>query len=160
MVRRISLLLLTVAAILSVVTMNSQAQTVLTHHTREAIRTGQAQALGRLPGNQVMQLDVVLPLRDPAGLKTFLSDVYDPSSPTYRQFLTPKEFTARFGPTIQADYDAVVSYVKASGFQVVGGSREPRNREPPHLPASHLGREACRAQSLSTPARCQPCYVP
>jgi subtilase family serine protease len=123
MVRRISLLLLTVAAFLCAATMNSHAQTVLTHHVREATRTGLAKPTGRLSADQVMQLDVVLPLRDPEGLKSFLSDVYDPTSFNYRRFLTPAEFTERFGPT-QADYDAAVSYVKANGFEVVGGSRD------------------------------------
>lgn len=123
MVRRISLLLLTVAALVSVATTNSQGQTVLTHHVRDAVRTGQAQALGHLPVNQVMQLDVVLPLRDPAGLKAFLADVYDPTSFSYRRFLTPTEFTERFGPSL-ADYEALVSYLKENGFEVVGGSRD------------------------------------
>ncbi len=123
MVRRISLLLLTVAALLSVATSSSSAQTLLTHHVREATRTGQAPALGSLPADKVMQLDVVLPLRDPAGLKAFLSDVYDPTSFSFRQFLTPQEFTERFGPT-QADYDTVLGYLKGKGLEVVGGSRD------------------------------------
>jgi len=123
MVRRISLLLLTVAALLSLVTTNSHAQTVLTHHVREATRTGRSQAIGRLPQNQIMQLDLVLPLRDQAGLTAFLNDVYDPSSFSFHQFLTPAEFTERFGPT-QADYDAVVSYAKSNGFEVTGGTRD------------------------------------
>jgi subtilase family serine protease len=123
MVRRISLLLLTVAALLSLATTNSHAQSVLTRHVREATRSGRAQAIGRLPQNQTMQLDLVLPLRDQAGLTAFLSDVYDKTSFSYHQFLTPAEFTERFGPT-QADYDAVVSYAKSNGFEVVGGTRD------------------------------------
>jgi subtilase family serine protease len=123
MVRRISLLLLTVVSLLSVATPNSQASTVLTRHMREATRTGQTPATGRLPANQTMQLDVVLPLRDPEGLKAFLADVYDPHSFNYRRFLTPTEFTEKFGPTA-TDYEAVVAYVKANGFEVVGGSRD------------------------------------
>jgi kumamolisin len=123
MVRRISLLLLTVAALLSVATSSSSAQTLLTHHVREATRTGQAPALGSLPADKVMQLDVVLPLRDPAGLKAFLSDVYDPTSFSFHQFLTPQEFTERFGPT-QADYDTVLAYLRGKGLEVVGGSRD------------------------------------
>jgi len=118
-----SLLLLTVVALLSVATINSQAQGMLTRHVREASRAGLAQAIGRLPANQIMQLDLVLPLRDPAGLQAFLSDVYDPSSFSYRRFLTPQEFTERFGPT-QTDYDAVVSFARSNGFEVVGGSRD------------------------------------
>jgi kumamolisin len=70
-----------------------------------------------------MQLDIVLPLSDQAGLDSFLSELYDPASPSYRQFLTVAEFTARFGPS-QADYDAVVAFAKANGFTVVGGTRD------------------------------------
>jgi subtilase family serine protease len=99
------------------------AQSVKTHHVRDAVKNGKAQASGRLPGNQVLQLDLVLPLRDPAGLKAFLADVYNPSSPNYRQFLTPTEFTARFGPTAD-DYDTVLRFAKTYGFEVVGGSRD------------------------------------
>jgi len=99
------------------------AQSVMTHHVRDAVKSGLAQANGRLPGNQVLQLDLVLPLRDPAGLKSFLADVYNPSSSSYRQFLTPAEFTARFGPSTD-DYDAVLRFATTYGFQVVGGSRD------------------------------------
>ncbi|MGP8174628.1 MAG: protease pro-enzyme activation domain-containing protein [Terracidiphilus sp.] len=123
MVRRTGLYLLTVVAALSVVTMNSHAQSVLTRHVREATRTGEALSLGRLPATQILQIDLVLPLRDQAGLDSFLKEVYDPSSPSYRHFLTVPEFTERFGPT-QEDYDAVVAFAKASGLTVVGGTRD------------------------------------
>jgi kumamolisin len=70
-----------------------------------------------------MQLDVVLPLSDQAGLDAFLKDLYDPSSPSYHQYLTVAQFTARFGPT-QEQYDAVVHFAQANGFTVLGGSRD------------------------------------
>jgi subtilase family serine protease len=123
MVRRLGLLLLSVAAMLSLASTNSQAETVLTRHVREATRTGQAQAIARMPASQTLQLDLVLPLRDPEGLKSFLSEVYDPTSFSYHRFLTVAEFTEKFGPT-QHDYDAVVSFAKANGLEVVGGSRD------------------------------------
>jgi kumamolisin len=123
MLRKISLFLLAAAALLSAATPNSQAQSLLTHQVREVARTGEARTIGRLPEDQVMQLDVVLPLRDPSGLKTFLADIYDSTSFNYRRFVTPQEFTERFGPS-QADYDAVVAYMKANGFEIVGGSRD------------------------------------
>jgi len=49
MVRKIGLYLLTVLALLPITTLNSQAQSVLTRHTREATRTGEAKLVGRLP---------------------------------------------------------------------------------------------------------------
>ena len=112
-----------VAAVLSALTTAGVAQSVMTHHVREAGRTGEVAPNGRLSQNQVLQLDLVLPLRDPAGLKSFLSDVYNPKSPNYRHFVTPEEFTARFGPT-QAQYDEVLNFARTNGLQVVGGSRD------------------------------------
>jgi len=70
-----------------------------------------------------MRFDIVLPLRDQAGLETFLQQLYDPMSPNYRQYLTVQEFTDMFGPT-QEQYEAVIRFAKASGFTVVGGSRD------------------------------------
>jgi len=66
---------------------------------------------------------VVLPARDRAGLEQFLADIYSPESPNFRNFLTPAEFTERFGPSEQ-DYDALANYVRAYGFRIVGGSRD------------------------------------
>jgi subtilase family serine protease len=115
--------LLTIFVTLFAAPTNSQAQSVLTHHVREATRTGAAQVIGRLPESQSLQLDVVLPLRDRAGLEAFLRDAYDPASPSYRHFLSVAQFTERFGPS-QADYDAVVHFAAANGFAVVGGTRD------------------------------------
>jgi len=123
MVRRIGLYLFTIATVLSVATISSEAQSVLTRHVRDSARIGEAQAIGRLPSNQIMQLDLVLPIRDEAGLDRFLEDVYDPSSFSYHRFLTPAEFTQRFGPT-QQDYDTVVRFARENGLTVTGGTRD------------------------------------
>ena len=112
----------TLAAVLSMATA-SMAQNVMTRHVRDAVRTGEARPVGRLPQGQTLQLDLVLPLRNPQGLKSFLSDVYNPKSPSYRHFVTPREFTARFGPT-QEDYAAVLRFAAENGLKVVGGSRD------------------------------------
>ncbi len=101
----------------------AQAQSMMTHHVRPDVQNGKARFLNRLAGTQTLRLNIVLPLRDQAGLDDFLQELYDPSSPSYRHFLTVPEFTARFGPT-QADYDAVVAYAKENGLVVVGGSRD------------------------------------
>lgn len=126
MIRRSGFILLTIAAVALAAGPNCQAQNFLTHHMRNVVRNNQVQATGRVAANQVMTLDVVLPLRDGAGLKTLLGEIYDPSSPSYHHFLTVPEFTARFGPT-QADYNAVVQYMKSNGFSVIGGSRDGMN---------------------------------
>ena len=123
MVRRTGLFLLAIVAIVSTLTINSHAQSVLTRHVREVTRNNEAQPIGHLPSDQILTLDVVLPLRNQEGLDSFLADVYDPASPSYRHFLTPMEFTERFGST-QAHYDAVLQFARANGLTVVGGTRD------------------------------------
>jgi subtilase family serine protease len=126
MVPRIGRFLLFIAALLSSVmlaTTQSQAQSMSTHHVRAVVRSGAVKPIGQLPPDQTMTLDVVLPLRDPAGLNTFLKQLYDPSSSSYRQFLTVPQFTERFGPT-QENYDTVVRYLKTYGFEITGGTRD------------------------------------
>lgn len=76
-------------------------------------------ALGDVPATNELRLAIGLPLRDPAGLSNFLDAVYDPASPDFHKYLTPAEFTARFGPT-EADYAAVQAFARASGFQITG----------------------------------------
>jgi kumamolisin len=115
--------LFTFVAALCLLTTAGVAQSVSTRHIRDAVRRGEVAPNGRLSQNQVLQLDLVLPLRDPAGLKGFLADVYNPESPNFRHWLTPAEFTARFGPT-QAQYDEVLTFARNNGLQVVGGSRD------------------------------------
>jgi subtilase family serine protease len=121
--RRLGVLSLALVAILFVVTINTHAQSTMTHHVRDLTRNGRVQAMGQLPVNRMMTLNIVLPLRDQAGLKNLLSEIYNPASPSYRHFLTVPEFTEKFGPT-QAEYDEVVLFAKMNGFTVIGGSRD------------------------------------
>jgi len=115
---------LTVAATtLALAATSSEAQSILTHHVRDAVRIGAAQPMADLAPQQTMNLDIVVPLRDPAGLDAFLADIYNPKSPNFRHFLTVSEFTARFGPT-QEKYDAVLAFARANGLAVTGGSRD------------------------------------
>jgi len=127
-IRRLGASLLAIVAIVMGGNIASQAQPqpLLTHHVREVIANGQARSIGRLPATQALRFDIVLPLRDQPGLESFLREVYDPSSSTYRHFLTVPEFTERFGPS-QEDYDALISFAKANGFSVAGGSRDSMN---------------------------------
>jgi kumamolisin len=69
-----------------------------------------------------MRLVLTLPLRNQDQLDNLLADLSNPNSPSYRQYLTVDEFTARFGPT-QDDYDTLIAFAKENGFSVVGTSR-------------------------------------
>jgi len=104
----------------------AQPQLLSTRHVRDAVDNGQAQFVGQLPATQTLRFDMVLPLRDRAGLENFIQEVQDPASPSYHQFLTPQEFTARFGPS-QEDWDALVAFAKASGFEIISGTRDARD---------------------------------
>ncbi|MEI8288466.1 MAG: immunoglobulin-like domain-containing protein [Verrucomicrobiota bacterium] len=74
---------------------------------------------GRFPATNQLQLAIGLPLRDEAGLDHFLAEIYDPASPSFRKYLTPQEFTARFGPT-ESDYATVQEFIRTNGLKIVG----------------------------------------
>ena len=126
--RRISTSLLAIVAMVSVVNSASYAQSVplLTHQVREVTLNGQAPLVGRLAAEQRMRLVIVLPLRNQTALDNFLKQLYDPGSPSYRQYLTVEAFTTMFGPTEQ-DYEAIVRWAETNGFKVVGTSRNRLN---------------------------------
>ncbi len=128
MIRKLSVFMLTIAAIVSGAAIASQAeqQTLLTRHIPEAALNGQAPKLGRLPATQSMRLVLVLPHRNQAGLDNFLKEVYDPHGASFRKFLTVEEFTAKFGPS-QEDYDSVIHFAEANGLTVVKTSRNRMN---------------------------------
>ncbi len=90
----------------------------LSDHVRPEVANGQAQMLGPLPTEHRLHLSIVLPLRNQSELNDLLSQLYDPQSAEYRQFLSVAEFTERFSPTVE-DYQTVVDFAKASGFTVI-----------------------------------------
>jgi subtilase family serine protease len=77
------------------------------------------------PANQVsptpsaapVDFSVGLQLSDPAGAVALQQAVSDPSSPSYRHFLTAAQWEKRFSPT-QASVDAVSSWLRAQGIAV------------------------------------------
>ena len=115
---------LPIAVCLSLALGICQAQSVLTHHVRQATQDGTAHFIGNLSSSQTLSLVIALPLRNQDELNQLLVDLYNPSSPSYHQFLTVDQFTAEFGPT-QQDYDSVINFAKANGLTVVGHVAEP-----------------------------------
>ena len=125
MIRRLSLFSLVIVGMVwgaSIVCL-AQPQYLWTSHVRDVTLNGQAPSVGRLPATQSMRIDIVLPVRDQAGLDRFLQEVYDPSNPVYRHFLTVEQFTQMFGPS-RDDYEAVIRFAKANSLMVAGGSRD------------------------------------
>lgn len=64
-----------------------------------------ARLVGKLPTTQELSLALTLPLRNEA--QFLIQQLYDPSSPEHRHFLTAQQFTNQFGPPA-ADYDEVI----------------------------------------------------
>lgn len=73
--------------------------------------------LGRENASDHLKLAIGLPLRNQEELRNLLQELYDPASTNYHRYLTPEEFTARFGPT-EADYQSVVQFAEQNGFKV------------------------------------------
>ena len=48
---------------------------LMTRHVRDEVASGQAQLVGQLPATQTLRFDIVLPLRDRAGLQNFVQQV-------------------------------------------------------------------------------------
>ena len=128
MVRNRAIITITILSLVFLTSVVCQAQSLplLTGHVREGVADGQALSVGRLPTTQVLNFDIVLPLRDRAGLQDLVRKQYDPTSSFYHQFLTPQEVTERFGPS-QEDWDALVAFAQASGFEIIGGDRDGRD---------------------------------
>lgn len=124
MIRRFGASLLAVVVFASLVSMmaHAQSQALLTGHTRDVTVNGQAPLVGYLPAHQTMQLVFVLQHRNQAGLDNFLKEVYDPSSTSYRKFLTVEQFTEAYGPS-REDYEELKDFARANGFKIFATSR-------------------------------------
>lgn len=94
----------------------------LHHHVPSVVSNHEAAFLGALPSRQRMQLSMILPLRNQAALAQLLIELYDPSSPYYRHFLTVEQFTDQFGPTAQ-DYESVIQWANNNGLTVINQSK-------------------------------------
>jgi kumamolisin len=76
-----------------------------------------AKKLGHSNANQNMQLTVGLKLRNKKQLNKLLADLYNPSSPSYKQFLSADKFRGMFGPT-DGQVQTVKKYFANKGFKI------------------------------------------
>jgi subtilase family serine protease len=81
--------------------------------------TGRAEAFAQmnatLPATRTLKLTAALKLHDLTGLEELIREQHDPASPNYRRWMTPAEFTQRFGPS-QAEADRVTGWLISKGF--------------------------------------------
>src|ERR1019366_6810302 len=67
--------------------------------------------------SQPLAMHLTMALRNRAELTRLLADQQNPASPQYHRWLTPDEFTGRFGPT-DAELARVARWLKKKGFTV------------------------------------------
>src|SRR5208337_4915474 len=108
---------LVAGAVLLSVPASAKDQVNLTQGLPAAV--ARLEPVGRLPGTNRLALAIGLRLRNQEALRDLLGDIYNPASPSYRHYLTPVEFTARFGPTEQ-DYNRVIAFARWHGLAVTG----------------------------------------
>ena len=99
--------------------MSVQAQErKILHNQRPAALAG-LKAIRQFSETNHLRLVVGLPLRNQAELDNLLREQNDPASTNDHRWRKPEEFTQRFGPT-ENDYQKVVDFARASGFEVTG----------------------------------------
>jgi hypothetical protein len=76
-----------------------------------------AQPLGAVPGAKPLKLTVALASQDPIGLAELASEVSDPSSSRFRQYLSVSRFARRFGAT-PASVTTVREALRGQGLTV------------------------------------------
>jgi len=95
-----------------------QKQTLRDHIPPAAARL---KAVSKVPPADRLRLVIGLPFRNQDHLDGFLAEVNEPGSTNYHRWLTPEEFTQRFGPT-EEEYEKVIGFAHASGFDITGRS--------------------------------------
>jgi subtilase family serine protease len=121
-IRRLSTFLLTIVALVSVVNVGHAQQPLMTRHTRDEVTSRVAPLVGHMSATQNLRIVLVLQHRNQSELDQFLKDVYDPSSSSYRHFLTVEQFTEKFGPP-REDYDALKMWAQENGLRINSTSR-------------------------------------
>jgi xanthomonalisin len=103
------------------VTTSASATALVTTHVPSAVIQKTTSRIGAPDPAEHLQLSIALPMRNTAELDKLLRQLYDPTSPQYRKYLSVAEFTQRFGPTAQ-DYAKAAAFLQAQGLKVTGRS--------------------------------------
>jgi subtilase family serine protease len=88
------------------------------HPVEAATLAGAVRTAATMP----LDLTIILAVRNQAALTQMIADQQNPASPRFHQWLTPKEFSKRFGPTDQQVAD-VTDWLKGEGFEVTAVNR-------------------------------------
>ncbi|HET6501058.1 MAG TPA: S53 family peptidase [Amycolatopsis sp.] len=102
-------------AVASPVTQAATGQWTVTQNLLPGL--AKATARGAAAPTTAMSLVVTLARANPTGEQALLDAEHDPSSPHYRQFLTPKQFAATFGVP-QAQFDRARAWLTTTGMKI------------------------------------------
>lgn len=72
---------------------------------------------GKAPSDLTVLVNIAIPLKNADLLGSTLKQVSDPTSPSFRQFLTPGQIQQKFLPT--TEYESMLAYLQNAGLQVV-----------------------------------------
>ncbi len=110
----------TLAIVITTFSISARAQNTNTQFLKDSLPAiiPHLSASGRLATTTRLKLSIGLPLRNESAFDNLLHQLYDPSSPNYRHYLTPQEFKEQFAPAA-ADYQAVADFFSTNGFIVL-----------------------------------------
>jgi subtilase family serine protease len=114
------------SALVAMVAIAAGVETAMAQATVQLSGSVPAEALkmptyGDLPSAQILPLQIWFKPRNQKQLNALLAAQQDPKSPHYHKWLTPAEYSKRFGVT-QEEFDKVARWLGNQGFQVTGGS--------------------------------------
>jgi len=90
---------------------------MLSGHVPDAVAAFHLEPLGRLPATNHLHIAINLPLRNNEELSQLARQVYNPTSTNFHRYLTPEQFTERFGPSKEA-YQAIIDFAEVNGLKV------------------------------------------
>jgi subtilase family serine protease len=108
--------------------------------------TAHASAAAHVPSGQRLSLTAVLKLRDAAGAEAAARAISDPSSASYRHYMTAAQWRKAFAPT-DSQLKSVTSWLKSNGFTVTS---VPANNRYVSFTGTAAQAEAAFSTSLST----------
>jgi subtilase family serine protease len=125
--RLIPAILLLIATTIGIVgSAAAQSSTVRLAGNHPSVETmATVEATSPLVSSTNLSMRAVLALRNQSDLTQLLQDLQDPSSSEYHRWLTPQEFTVRFGPTPE-DIAQVSSWLSQQGFKVTSANASDR----------------------------------
>ena len=96
---------------------NPDGSQTLLHHTPQEVGQGRSKKMRHAASNQMLDLRIIVPSKDQAGLDNFIKGLYDRKSPNYHKFLTPAQFALLYGASA-TDSSMVLQYLKSQGLTV------------------------------------------